>query len=189
MPISQLRIDLQSSTTPSNEPGSSHYGRRSMVSEPYLDRKKSYGHLKFRGYRKNYKNSFSHLSPKLSTIDPMVINKTDINVAIPHLLSLKRSLYDFQISSYMIVTQCIKWKSRRGRKWAWSPEKNVAHSPQSFQIVWSTSSCSQIGFCISKFRENGSLFLWNWLFCALFVWNWPFFVKLANFMPAVKESD
>ena len=150
MPISQLRIDLQSSTTPSNEPGSSHYGRRSMVSEPYLDRKKSYGHLKFRGYRKNYKNSFSHLSPKLSTIDPMFINKTDINVPIPHLLSLTRSLYDFHISSYMIVTQCVKWKSRRGRKWAWSPDFFFSHSPQSLQIVWSTSSCSQITFIFSR---------------------------------------
>ena len=45
--ISQLWIDFQGSTTPSNEPELSHYGRRSMVSEPYLDRKKSYEPLKF----------------------------------------------------------------------------------------------------------------------------------------------
>jgi hypothetical protein len=45
--ISWLAKHLQGSTTPQNEPESSHYGRRSMVSEPYLDRKKSYGPLKF----------------------------------------------------------------------------------------------------------------------------------------------
>ena len=47
----------------------------------------------------NDKNSFSQLSPKLSTIDPMFINNTNINVPIPHLLSPKLRLYDIHSSS------------------------------------------------------------------------------------------
>ena len=47
MAITLLRKKIKSFWTPSNEPESSHYGRRSMVPEPYLDHKKSYGPLKF----------------------------------------------------------------------------------------------------------------------------------------------
>ena len=63
--------------------------------------KKVYVHLKFRDYHKMTKTVFLTYSrsPKQSTLDPMFINNIDINVPIPHLLSLKRSLYDFHSSS------------------------------------------------------------------------------------------
>ena len=57
--ITLPRKKIQCCSTASNEPQSSHYGRRSMVSEPYLDHKKSYGLLKFRGYRKMIKIVFA----------------------------------------------------------------------------------------------------------------------------------
>ena len=59
MSIFQLRNDLQSSTTPPNESQLSHYGRRSMVPEPYLDHKKSYRPFKVPRYRKTTKTVFA----------------------------------------------------------------------------------------------------------------------------------
>ena len=44
----------------------------------------------------------------------------NINMHIAVIFSPKWSLYDLHSSSY---TQRIKWKSGRGRKWIWSPEK------------------------------------------------------------------
>ena len=38
---------------------------------------------------RNDKNGFCRLSPKISTIDPMFIDKIDINMPIAHLLSPK----------------------------------------------------------------------------------------------------
>ena len=87
--ITLLRKKIQGCSTPPNEPQSSHYGRRSMVSEPYLDYKKSYGLLKLCGCRDMMENSFCLISSKLSTIGPMFINNTYINMHIAHLLSQK----------------------------------------------------------------------------------------------------
>ena len=96
MPISQLRIHLGSTykRTGIITLWQTQHGFRALSRQ----RKKLWA-FEVPRLSQNDKNSFSQLSPKLSTIGPMFINNININVPIPHLLSLKRSLYDFHSSS------------------------------------------------------------------------------------------
>jgi hypothetical protein len=56
--------------------------------------------MKFAGMRLNRKSVFSKFSRKPSTLAHMLLHKSNINVAIPDILSYKQSLYNHQKPKY-----------------------------------------------------------------------------------------